>query len=274
METGPPCISPSLPGSNPASQLTLPHAVFQAVNPIRQDTNRIHLSELFGQTRDRISQPHCISTCASPCLLGGYAGLRMTKALNDWSMLPWVLVGPIAARAQPPSHFPHATKHITRTSPSPPFSSPWPALEPKQRPRRSFHLRRQMIKVLILRSAKGHLPLTLAGKRPQGNLSRKGGSRKRGRFQESQDSPAPVQSRGRKRKQSIENALEPSPDPDPKRQRTSPTGPAEDAFGEPAISSGAPKHIDPIAFWVNHLTTLIDVGQQVELRCGRPGSGR
>lgn len=107
-----------------------------------------------------------------------------------------------------------------------------------------------MIKVLILRSAKGHLPLTLAGKRPQGNLSRKGGSRERGRFQESQDSSAPVQSRGRKRKQSIENALEPSPNQDPKRQRTSPTGLAEDAFGEPAISSVAPKHIDPIAFWV------------------------
>lgn len=49
-----------------------------------------------------------------------------------------------------------------------PFSSPWPALEPKQRPNGRSHRRRQIIKVLILRSAKGHLPLTLAGNRPQG----------------------------------------------------------------------------------------------------------
>ena len=64
-----------------------------------------------------------------------------------------------------------------------------------------------------------------------------------------QDPPAPVQSRGRKRKQSIEHALEAGPDPDPKRQRTSPPRPTEDAFGEPAISSGAHKYTDPVAFW-------------------------
>ncbi|KAB5581155.1 hypothetical protein GE09DRAFT_1085286 [Coniochaeta sp. 2T2.1] len=107
------------------------------------------------------------------------------------------------------------------------------------------------------------------GKRPQG--IRKSAPRKRGRLQEqpvtkrtgcnrpsrsaiSQTSPqqdlsAPVQDRGRKRKQSIENTLEPNPDPDPKRQRTSPTRPAEDAFIEPAISTGASKHVDHIAFW-------------------------
>ncbi|KAK3336927.1 hypothetical protein B0T19DRAFT_350815 [Cercophora scortea] len=68
--------------------------------------------------------------------------------------------------------------------------------------------------------------------------------------------PAPVQSRGRKRKHSIEYALEadpepdpepdPDPDPDPKRQQTSFPRPTED---EPAISSGAHKHTDPVAFW-------------------------
>ncbi len=67
-----------------------------------------------------------------------------------------------------------------------------------------------------------------------------------------QDPPAPVQSRGRKRKHSIEHALEagPDPEPDPKRQRTSPPRPTEDVFGEPAISSGAYKPTDPVAFWV------------------------
>ena len=64
-----------------------------------------------------------------------------------------------------------------------------------------------------------------------------------------QDPPAPVQSRGRKRKQSIEHAPEGKPDPDPKRQRTSSPRPTKDAFGEPAISNGAHKHTDPVAFW-------------------------
>jgi len=66
-----------------------------------------------------------------------------------------------------------------------------------------------------------------------------------------QDPPAPVQSRGCKRKQLIEHALEagPDPHPHPKRQRTSPPRPAEDAFSEPAISSGTHKHTDPVAFW-------------------------
>ncbi|KAK3328699.1 hypothetical protein B0T19DRAFT_450073 [Cercophora scortea] len=41
----------------------------------------------------------------------------------------------------------------------------------------------------------------------------------------------------------------PDPVPDPKRQRTSLPCPTEDAFGEPAISSGAHKHTDPVAFW-------------------------
>ncbi|KAK3900113.1 hypothetical protein C8A05DRAFT_45977 [Staphylotrichum tortipilum] len=106
----------------------------------------------------------------------------------------------------------------------------------------------------------------LAGNRPQGIQPRKDSSRKRAtrraernrlrltKHSETpspQDPPAPVQSRGRKRKHSIEHALEagPDPDPDPKRQRTSPPRPAEDAFSEPAISSGAHKHTDPVAFW-------------------------
>ncbi|POR31083.1 Uncharacterized protein TPAR_08666 [Tolypocladium paradoxum] len=62
------------------------------------------------------------------------------------------------------------------------------------------------------------------------------------------EQPAPVQSRGHKRKHSIEQALEVNPDP--KQQRPSPPRPAEDAFGEPAISSSAHKHTDPLAFWV------------------------
>lgn len=61
-----------------------------------------------------------------------------------------------------------------------------------------------------------------------------------------QDPPAPVQSKGRKRKQLIEHVPEANPDPslypDAKRQRTSPTRPAEDAFGEPAIGSDAYTH--------------------------------
>ena len=108
-------------------------------------------------------------------------GLAVTAAFNDWS----ALVDPISARSQP--SIPHTSLHletsfpghITRTSLFPPFSSPWPTLEPKQRPRGRSHRRRQIIKVLILRSAKGHLPLTLAGNRPQGIRPRKGSSRKR-----------------------------------------------------------------------------------------------
>jgi hypothetical protein len=42
---------------------------------------------------------------------------------------------------------------------------------------------------------------------------------------------------------------DPGPDPDPKRQRTSAPHPAEDAFGEPATSSGANTLTDPVAFW-------------------------
>ncbi|AEO58603.1 hypothetical protein MYCTH_2306056 [Thermothelomyces thermophilus ATCC 42464] len=70
------------------------------------------------------------------------------------------------------------------------------------------------------------------------------------------EQPAPVQSRCRKRKHSIEHVLEtspdpnPDPDPDPKRQCRSPQRRTEDAFVEPAISSGVYKHTDPIAFWV------------------------
>ncbi|KAK4182104.1 hypothetical protein QBC35DRAFT_468339 [Podospora australis] len=98
------------------------------------------------------------------------------------------------------------------------------------------------------------------GNRPQGIQLHKGSSQKRATRraernrphpttpsppQDLQHSPAPVQSRGRKRKQSIEHA----PNPDPKRQRTFPPCPTEDAFGEPAISGGAHKHTDPVAFW-------------------------
>lgn len=68
--------------------------------------------------------------------------------------------------------------HITRTSLSPPFSSPWPTLEPKKRPKGHSHRQRQIIKVLILRSAKGLL-LTLVGNRPQGIRPCKASSRKR-----------------------------------------------------------------------------------------------
>ncbi|KAK4137560.1 hypothetical protein BT67DRAFT_113382 [Trichocladium antarcticum] len=59
--------------------------------------------------------------------------------------------------------------------------------------------------------------------------------------------PQTPQSRGRKRKQSIEDS---DPNPDPKRQRISASRPAEDALGEPTISSGAHKHTDPVTFWV------------------------
>ncbi|KAK4172306.1 hypothetical protein QBC36DRAFT_247809 [Triangularia setosa] len=58
-----------------------------------------------------------------------------------------------------------AIPFITRTSPSSPFLSPCPVLEPKQRPRRHSHRRLHIIKVRFLRHAKGHLPLTLAGNR-------------------------------------------------------------------------------------------------------------
>ncbi|KAK3681829.1 hypothetical protein B0T22DRAFT_387673 [Podospora appendiculata] len=99
------------------------------------------------------------------------------------------------------------------------------------------------------------------GDRPQGIQPRKGSSRKRAtrraernRLRSTptpQEQPAPVQSRGRKRKHSIKHALEasPDPDPDPKRRRISSPRPAEDAFDESAISSGAHKHTDPVAFW-------------------------
>ncbi len=43
----------------------------------------------------------------------------------------------------------------------------YPRLEPKQRPIGRSHRRHQIIKVLILRSAKGRLQLTLSGNRPQ-----------------------------------------------------------------------------------------------------------
>ncbi|KAL2166134.1 hypothetical protein VTG60DRAFT_3250 [Thermothelomyces hinnuleus] len=69
-------------------------------------------------------------------------------------------------------HFPHrqlletfVPEHITRTSPFPPFSSPWPALEPKQRPRRGFHHRRQMINGPRASSrARAHLESAVASK--------------------------------------------------------------------------------------------------------------
>ncbi|KAK1827513.1 hypothetical protein QBC39DRAFT_393688 [Podospora conica] len=60
--------------------------------------------------------------------------------------------------------------------------------------------------------------------------------------------PAPVQSRGHKRKRSIKHALE--VDPEPKRQQTSPSSTAEDAFDEPAVRRSTHKHTDPVAFWV------------------------
>ena len=66
----------------------------------------------------------------------------------------------------------------------------------------------------------------------------------------------PAQSKGRKRIQSIEHALEASPDlnPDLKRQCISPLRPTpslltEYALGEPAISSNAYKHTNPVAFY-------------------------
>ena len=115
-------------------------------------------------------------------------------ALNDWS----ALVDPIPTRSQP--SIPHTSLHletcfpvhITRTSLSPPFSSPWHTLEPKQRPEGRSHHRRQIIKVLILRSAKGHLPLTLAGNRPQGIQPRKGSSRKRATRRAERNRPHPT----------------------------------------------------------------------------------
>ncbi|KAK5651137.1 hypothetical protein OQA88_13254 [Cercophora sp. LCS_1] len=64
-----------------------------------------------------------------------------------------------------------------------------------------------------------------------------------------QDPPSPVQGKGHKRKQPIGDTLKPNPDPSNKQQKTSPTRP-KDAFGEPAIGSGAHKHTDPVAFWV------------------------
>ncbi|KAK3339427.1 hypothetical protein B0H65DRAFT_591700 [Neurospora tetraspora] len=89
------------------------------------------------------------------------------------------------------------------------------------------------------------------GNRPQGNRLR---PTTPSETPTPQEQPAPVQSRGRKRKHPTGHALEgdpdPDPDPDPKRQRTSPPRPTEDAFGEPAIGSGAHKHTDPVAFWV------------------------
>jgi hypothetical protein len=109
-------------------------------------------------------------------------GLTMMMAPNDWSA---VLVGaPIPARSQPSIprtslHLETLPRHITRASLSPPFSSPWPTLVPKQRPKGRSCRPRQIIKVLILRGAKGHLPLTLAGNRPQGVWPRKGSSRTR-----------------------------------------------------------------------------------------------
>ncbi|KAK5652982.1 hypothetical protein OQA88_9462 [Cercophora sp. LCS_1] len=62
-----------------------------------------------------------------------------------------------------------------------------------------------------------------------------------------QDPPSPVQGKGHKRKQSIGDTLKPNPDPSHKRQRTSPTRPAE--ITEPAVGTGAPEQTDPIAFW-------------------------
>ncbi len=104
-----------------------------------------------------------------------------TRALGDWS----ALVDPISCRLAA-IHSPHVTPsrdlpkaHNHRISPSPPFSSPWPALAPKQRPRRRPHRRRQIIKVLVLCSAKGHCLLTLAGNRPRGIQPRKGSSPER-----------------------------------------------------------------------------------------------
>jgi hypothetical protein len=93
-----------------------------------------------------------------------------------------LLVDPSPARSWPSIprtslHLETFSRHITRTSLSPPFPSPWPALEPKQRPRRRFHCHRQIVKVRFLRSAKGHL-LTLAGNRPQGIQPRKGSSQR------------------------------------------------------------------------------------------------
>ncbi|KAK3350356.1 hypothetical protein B0T25DRAFT_520339 [Lasiosphaeria hispida] len=102
-------------------------------------------------------------------------------------------------------------------------------------------------------------------KQPQGIQSRKRAAQKRGRLQgqpatkrteRNRLRPSTVnetpsrQSRGRKRKQSIKDALEPNPDPSHKRQRTSPTRPAETTFGESAIGTGAPQQTDPISFWV------------------------
>ncbi|KAH7630238.1 hypothetical protein B0T09DRAFT_341342 [Sordaria sp. MPI-SDFR-AT-0083] len=85
------------------------------------------------------------------------------------------------------------------------------------------------------------------GNRPQGNRLR---PTTPSETPTPQEQPAPVQSRGRKRKHPTGHTLEGDPDLDAKRQRTSPPCPTEDAFGEPAIGSGAHKHTDPVAFWV------------------------
>ncbi|CCC14265.1 hypothetical protein SMACR_08776 [Sordaria macrospora] len=84
------------------------------------------------------------------------------------------------------------------------------------------------------------------GNRPQGNRLR---PTTPSETPTPQEQPAPVQSRGRKRKHPTGRALEGDPDPDAKRQRTSPPHPTEDAFGQPAVVSGAHKHTDSVAFW-------------------------
>jgi hypothetical protein len=78
--------------------------------------------------------------------------------------------------------------HNQRISPSLLFPSPWPAHEPKQRPRRGSHCRRQRIKLLILRSSKY---INGCRKQSQGIQSRKGGPGKRSHFQSREQASAP-----------------------------------------------------------------------------------
>lgn len=83
----------------------------------------------------------------------------MRVALKDWP----ASLDSIPARSQA-IHSAHITpsgdlpvEYINRSSHSPLCPSLWPALEPRQPPRRRFHRRRQIFEVRFLRSAKGHL---------------------------------------------------------------------------------------------------------------------
>ncbi|KAL2179045.1 uncharacterized protein P884DRAFT_112056 [Thermothelomyces heterothallicus CBS 202.75] len=94
---------------------------------------------------------------------------------------------------------------------------------------------------------------------PQGIQLRKGANRRAEsnrrirpsaiRETPSQQDPPALQSKGRKRKEPIEPGAA-QERRGPKRQPISPTHPAGDTIGEPAIGSGVPGRIDPVSHWV------------------------